>query len=256
MTSSAPSKRLPKLGSSQSGGPRTSPISGSDHAPRKQMLQKYNHQRNTSRTFSGSRHDYPSGHIKQESFDRKSEGSIGRYSPPYFGETMNVMKRPNTGHDPRPSKRAESRSPRHSPRPQEHIHGTSPGPDSTRVMSPSTGIHSSAQTPLSSPRPPLPSTSFLSARDPSQQLDSTILGPLVRQKSQDDPPRAPPEMYLQPETRPISQEQLVNEVKGIYAGLVCLLHGLAVATGFRTQTVCPSLNSSFPPSRHESSTVY
>src|SRR6202012_4691469 len=27
-------------------------------------------------------------------------------------------------------------------------------------------------------------------------------------------------MLLQPETRPISQEQLVNEVKGIYAGLV------------------------------------
>ena len=27
-------------------------------------------------------------------------------------------------------------------------------------------------------------------------------------------------MLLQPETKPITQEQLVNEVKGIYAGLV------------------------------------
>jgi polyribonucleotide nucleotidyltransferase len=27
-------------------------------------------------------------------------------------------------------------------------------------------------------------------------------------------------MLLQPETRPVAQEQLVNEVKGIYAGLV------------------------------------
>jgi hypothetical protein len=27
-------------------------------------------------------------------------------------------------------------------------------------------------------------------------------------------------MLLQPETRPITQEQLINEVKGIYAGLV------------------------------------
>jgi hypothetical protein len=27
-------------------------------------------------------------------------------------------------------------------------------------------------------------------------------------------------MLLQPETRPITQEQLVNEVKAIYAGLV------------------------------------
>jgi hypothetical protein len=166
---------------------------------------------------------------------------------------MNTMKRPNTGHDPRPPKRSESRSPRHSPRPQEHVHGTSPGPDSTRVMSPSTGIHSSAQTP-SSPQPPLPSTSFLSVRDPPQQLDSTIFGPLVREKSRDDPPRDPPEMYLQPETRPISQEQLVNEVKGIYAGLVCLLHSLAVVTGL--QSVCPRLDSPLPLHRYESLTVY
>lgn len=34
-------------------------------------------------------------------------------------------------------------------------------------------------------------------------------------ESQDEP-----EMLLQPETRPISHEQLVVEVKGIYAGLV------------------------------------
>lgn len=33
-------------------------------------------------------------------------------------------------------------------------------------------------------------------------------------------PEAPPEMLLQPETRPISHDQLVIEVKGIYAGLV------------------------------------
>jgi hypothetical protein len=31
---------------------------------------------------------------------------------------------------------------------------------------------------------------------------------------------ADPDILLQPETRPIAQEQLVNEVKGIYAGLV------------------------------------
>lgn len=30
----------------------------------------------------------------------------------------------------------------------------------------------------------------------------------------------PPKIVRQPETRPISQEQLVAEVKGIYAGLV------------------------------------
>ncbi|KAF3910885.1 hypothetical protein ABW20_dc0107332 [Dactylellina cionopaga] len=35
-----------------------------------------------------------------------------------------------------------------------------------------------------------------------------------------DEPEQQPELILQPETRPISQEQLVAEVKGIYAGLV------------------------------------
>lgn len=38
--------------------------------------------------------------------------------------------------------------------------------------------------------------------------------------NQPDGPEDEPEMLLQPETRPISHEQLVVEVKGIYAGLV------------------------------------
>jgi hypothetical protein len=37
---------------------------------------------------------------------------------------------------------------------------------------------------------------------------------------QEMPPQEPPKIVRQPETRPISQEQLVAEVKGIYAGLV------------------------------------
>jgi len=37
---------------------------------------------------------------------------------------------------------------------------------------------------------------------------------------QETPPLEPPKIVRQPETRPISQEQLVAEVKGIYAGLV------------------------------------
>lgn len=35
-----------------------------------------------------------------------------------------------------------------------------------------------------------------------------------------DSPEAEPKLLLQPETRRITQEQLINEVKGIYAGLV------------------------------------
>jgi hypothetical protein len=55
-------------------------------------------------------------------------------------------------------------------------------------------------------------------------------GPMARDRSSStDPemesPTSPPpssafDIILQPDTRPITQEQLVNEVKGIYAGLV------------------------------------
>jgi len=44
--------------------------------------------------------------------------------------------------------------------------------------------------------------------------------PLVEQPDSDNSMEADPELLLQPETRPISHDQLVVEVKGIYAGLV------------------------------------
>ncbi|KAJ6258181.1 hypothetical protein Dda_7100 [Drechslerella dactyloides] len=44
--------------------------------------------------------------------------------------------------------------------------------------------------------------------------------PVNQPGSDEDSPEQQPELILQPETRPISQEQLVAEVKGIYAGLV------------------------------------
>ena len=44
--------------------------------------------------------------------------------------------------------------------------------------------------------------------------------PLVEQPDSDNSTEAEPELLLQPETRPISHDQLVGEVKGIYAGLV------------------------------------
>jgi hypothetical protein len=39
---------------------------------------------------------------------------------------------------------------------------------------------------------------------------------------------ADPGISLQPATRPITQEQLVNEVKGIYAGLVMVEKNTAI----------------------------
>jgi len=44
--------------------------------------------------------------------------------------------------------------------------------------------------------------------------------PLVDQPDSDNSTETDPELLLQPETRPISHDQLVVEVKGIYAGLV------------------------------------
>jgi hypothetical protein len=46
--------------------------------------------------------------------------------------------------------------------------------------------------------------------------------PLVDQPDSDNSTETDPELLLQPETRPISHDQLVVEVKGIYAGLVML----------------------------------
>ena len=55
------------------------------------------------------------------------------------------------------------------------------------------------------------------------------IGPEMEKLTSSSPPTSPVfntstdrdfTMLLQPETRPITQEQLVNEVKGIYAGLV------------------------------------
>ncbi|KAJ6262294.1 hypothetical protein Dda_3101 [Drechslerella dactyloides] len=67
----------------------------------------------------------------------------------------------------------------------------------------------------------------------------------------DEDPEQQPELILQPETRPISQEQLVAEVKGIYAGLVmveakCIevdSKQAAAATAGRDSKEIPRLNN-------------
>ncbi|KAI9812741.1 MAG: hypothetical protein M1827_004497 [Pycnora praestabilis] len=62
---------------------------------------------------------------------------------------------------------------------------------------------------------PLSSQSLDNSRSKSQQQTARNMIPNVGSFADKDP-----ELVLQPETRPISQEQLVAEVKGIYAGLV------------------------------------
>ena len=60
-------------------------------------------------------------------------------------------------------------------------------------------------------------TATVTGRD----IDSTVVASEVQTVNADnqDPPPEPPPMMKEPETPPISQEQLAAEVKGIYAGL-------------------------------------
>jgi hypothetical protein len=64
-------------------------------------------------------------------------------------------------------------------------------------------------------QPPPPSF-----QSPRSQVAPNIPPPSMSQPSQHPSILEDYEIVLQPETRPISQEQLVAEVKGIYAGLV------------------------------------
>ena len=55
---------------------------------------------------------------------------------------------------------------------------------------------------------------------PASKLRSARLDTDMDRFASPSPPSGQSPILRQPETRPITQEQLVNEVKGIYAGLV------------------------------------
>jgi len=82
------------------------------------------------------------------------------------------------------------------------------------------------QGPLSKPRkvfqtPPHAVSSWQpSSQKPPNQAASAIVSRSSNPSSQTQPKEELYDIVMQPETRPISQEQLVAEVKGIYAGLV------------------------------------
>ncbi|MCJ1405751.1 hypothetical protein MMC11_008981, partial [Xylographa trunciseda] len=70
-------------------------------------------------------------------------------------------------------------------------------------------------------RPHRPAIIERPSNDPQCPADSpSYQDPLVDHPDSDTNYEAEPELLLQPETRPISHDQLVVEVKGIYAGLV------------------------------------
>jgi len=81
------------------------------------------------------------------------------------------------------------------------------------------GLQSKSRRQFQTPNQQRPGHGSLSFQS-LQNQSSLILNRPQAQNSQLQPSEETFELVLQPETRPISQEQLVAEVKGIYAGLV------------------------------------
>ena len=105
-----------------------------------------------------------------------------------------------------PNKRSGSASPFSSaPYGQGYSHAQSPPPDSSGFSSPRPPSRQYTSLPRQGNRPIFPPPDPDSDPDPGPDHDIDYEDTKI---------------LLQPETRPISQEQLVNEVKGIYAGLV------------------------------------
>ncbi|EXJ72388.1 uncharacterized protein A1O5_04892 [Cladophialophora psammophila CBS 110553] len=208
---SGDSKRIPHLKSSPGGGAAHTGASADS------QVRKHYQQPRTSRSHQP---DSSPPIIKKEPSESLQQLSIA--DPP------RPTKRPAVEPEYRPSKiRPGSASPGYSRTRYDHesTHIQSPPPDSSRAPSPSAGVEgyqSAQQTPVSSPRPhnpgalvhcsgaerkihrnprPTSSHSYQDPDDPCAYTDTT-------------------KPLHQPETRPISLEQLVNEVKGIYAGLV------------------------------------
>ncbi|KIX09915.1 uncharacterized protein Z518_00996 [Rhinocladiella mackenziei CBS 650.93] len=197
-------------------------------------------------SWNDSGHDFsheiphPDPAIKQEpsgdSFNKLSLADQSRQIPSF--DSMRPSKRPAPNQDVWPNKKEDrgSTSPYSTLHEQVYSHAPSPPFDSTGTQSPSAGYRSAPRTPLSSPRLVSPHLVTTSRQPPRQSLLSSNQ-PIYAQNQDEErkisictspygtpssntPVDSDTKMLLQPETRSISQDQLVNEVKGIYAGLV------------------------------------
>ncbi|KIW21856.1 uncharacterized protein PV07_12723 [Cladophialophora immunda] len=182
--------------------------------------------------WTGSSPSLASPIIKQEPSESLNRLSLEDSVRPFQqAKEIRPFKRPAAETEWRPSKIGpRSASPAYSPGRHEddfsHIH--SPPPTSSRRSPSARGYQSAQQTPVSSPGPG-PHQFATLARQNSRTLAqhaeserrSYDARPASAHSSQDDfSAEADIKPLLQPETRSISLEQLVNEVKGIYAGLV------------------------------------
>ncbi|EXJ83887.1 hypothetical protein A1O1_07516 [Capronia coronata CBS 617.96] len=154
-------------------------------------------------------------------------------------DPLRACKRPALDQDLRPSTKVRpqdrnSTASPYSPRHEQAIsHTPSPAVGSVRTHSLSAGQRSVQRTPLSSPKlaPPLPlpvpvpvpaaqpnPRHSLQSHDGEKVAFGYTLSPVNSnlEAALDHITK----IKLQPETRPVTHEQLVNEIKGLYAGLV------------------------------------
>jgi len=172
--------------------------------------------------------------IKQETSDYFNKLSLDDQNKARNGQISDPArlpsKRPYNDKDQYPSKiRAGSASPFSSRHNREHSESIRTG--SASGLPPARGTpHSSPKLVSSHPANSQRQQIRHSVQQSSGQLNFAALkaeegraqshtGPIPAAYDI-PPPNQEVQMFLQPETKPITQEQLVNEVKGIYAGLV------------------------------------
>ncbi|KAG4030876.1 hypothetical protein MFRU_010g00100 [Monilinia fructicola] len=120
-----------------------------------------------------------------------------------------------------------------------------------QALKPAHRRHMKASSPQITPRP-TPNTSQQHQNQHQQQHHTQVNTPsaiLPSRTVSEAAPRSHSEQYsiiLQPETRPISQEQLVAEVKGIYAGLV-MVEAKCIEVDNKQATLAQGDPASQPP---------
>ncbi|KAF3939976.1 hypothetical protein ABW19_dt0200002 [Dactylella cylindrospora] len=159
---------------------------------------------------------------------RRHPGGTGRRVEPTFDpdfvrprpERDNPSAPPRKLFDHRSDRTGQPTQPR-APRPQQTPTSVARNPQRpSQPQTPTRGSQVPPRTPQGPPPPTQPGLAI--PRKQSTVAPSPNPNPPPSQQTLHDvdEPEPEPSLILQPETRPISQEQLVAEVKGIYAGLV------------------------------------
>ncbi|KAM0283501.1 hypothetical protein ACHAQH_002452 [Verticillium albo-atrum] len=171
-----------------------------DEAERVKVARKY-HQRTLEKAKPSLQPQPPAPSDRR----RNTAASNGQPSSSHRAAGRSTTSRQTTGPDAGPKAGAAAATP--TPKPETSL-GSGLGSGSARP------VEASPVAPEAGPsQPPVSPTQSLKSAPPQQKQDNAQAASSEKQDEDDD-------FMRQPKTRPISQEQLVAEVKGIYAGLV------------------------------------